>query len=98
MSELGYSKFAARKSVEGALAGIAEAQNDPFYTFVSDKVLPYSKAEPAYEWEMSKKYADALDSVTTLKQSVATVLGNLQNTLQGLVDAGGAGENPFIAK
>ncbi len=98
MSELGYSKFAARKSVEGALAGIAEAQNDPFYTFVSDKVLPYSKAEPAYEWEISKKYADALDSVTTLKQSVATVLGNLQNTLQGLVDAGGAGENPFIAK
>lgn len=95
MQALGYSKFAARQSVESALASDESAQKDPFYKFVSEKILPYSKAEPIYEWELSKRYADALDGVTTLHQSVSASLVNLQDTLQSLVDAGGAGVNPF---
>ncbi|MGN1077567.1 MAG: extracellular solute-binding protein, partial [Candidatus Gallimonas sp.] len=98
MGDLGYSKFAARASVEEALSRIDEAQNDPFYRFVSEKILPYAKAEPVYEWEVSKKYADALDSVTTLHQSVTTALSSLQNSLQSLIEAGGAGTYPFGTK
>lgn len=94
MSDLGYSKFAARESVEAALAGIAEAQNDPFYKFVSEKILPYAKAEPAYKWTVSEKYADALIKAAR-GEGVDKMLAALQSDLNNVVKAGGQGECPF---
>ena len=55
-----------KASVEEALGNNEEASADPFYNFVSDSILPYAKAEPAYIWEISRKYADALETVTQL--------------------------------
>ena len=99
MKDLGYSKFAARKSVEDALASIDEAQNDPFYKFVSDAILPYSKAEPTYIWEISRKYADALETVTQLKKPIDSTLNQLQSDLNGLIEAEMLeGTNPFYKK
>lgn len=99
MKDLGYSKFAARKSVEDALASIDEAQNDPFYKFVSDEILPYSKAEPTYIWEISRKYADALETVTQLKKPIDSTLKQLESDLNGLIEAEMLeGTNPFNKK
>ena len=96
MKKLGYSKFAARKSVEEALSKIDEAQNDPFYRFVSANILPYAKAEPTYIWEISRKYADALEKVTQLKAEVTPTLRQLETDLNNLIEAEEmAGTNPF---
>lgn len=96
MKDLGYSKFAARKSVEEALASIDEAQNDAFYRFVSSEILPYAKAEPTYIWEISRKYADALETVTQLGKPIASTLSQLETDLNNLIEAEMLeGTNPF---
>ncbi len=96
MSDLGYSKFAARKSVEEALGNNEEASADPFYNFVSDSILPYAKAEPAYIWEISRKYADALETVTQLGKEVDATLATLEKDLNNLIEAEVMqGTNPF---
>lgn len=96
MDALGYSKFAARTSVQEALAANPEASEDPFYNFVSDAILPYAKAEPTYLWEISRKYADALETVTQLGRDIDTTLATLETDLNNLIEAEGlAGTNPF---
>lgn len=94
MSDLGYSKFAARAGVETALANLPEAQNDPFYKFVSDKILQYAIAEPAYEWTISEKYADALIKASK-GEDVNATLTELQAALEKVLKAGGQGTYPF---
>lgn len=99
MKNLGYSKFAARKSIEEALANDESAQNDPFYKFVSKEVLPYAKAEPVYIWEISRKYADALETVTQLNKEINSTLSQLENELNDLIEAEClSGTNPFNQK
>lgn len=96
MAALGYSKFAARTSVQTALAETPEASGDAFYNFVSENVLPYAKAEPAYLWEISRKYADALETVTQLGKDVVSTLATLETDLNNLIEAEAlAGTNPF---
>ncbi len=94
MSDLGYSKFAARQSVETALAELPQAQNDPFYKFVSEQILPYAQAEPAYKWTVSEKYADALIKASR-GEGVEATLRALQADLEKTLKAGGQGEYPF---
>lgn len=96
MDALGYSKFAARKSVQEALAENPEASGDAFYNFVSESILPYAKAEPVYLWEISRKYADALETVTQLGRDISSTLATLETDLNNLIEAEGlAGTNPF---
>lgn len=96
MEALGYSKFAARKGVQEALANTPAASEDAFYNFVSEEILPYAKAEPAYLWEISRKYADALETVTQLGKDIGSTLTTLETDLNNLIEAEGlAGTNPF---
>lgn len=94
MKDLGYSKFAARTSVEAALANNEEASGDPFYQFVSNEILRYAKAEPAYEWAVSEKYADALIKASQ-GENIETTIADLQSALTKILKAGGQGEYPF---
>ncbi|MCD7764644.1 MAG: extracellular solute-binding protein [Lachnospiraceae bacterium] len=94
MSDLGFSKFAARKSVEEALAEIDEAVNDPFYSFVSESILSNSKMEPVYEWTISEKYADALIKASK-GEDVQSTLDDLQTELNRILKAGGQGTYPY---
>ena len=64
--------------VQTALAETPEASGDAFYNFVSENILPYAKAEPAYLWEISRKYADALETVTQLGKDVVSTLATLE--------------------
>ena len=69
-----------------ALGNNEEASADPFYNFVSDSILPYAKAEPAYIWEISRKYADALETVTQLGKEVDATLATLEKDLNNKVN------------
>jgi multiple sugar transport system substrate-binding protein len=57
----GFSKYAARVSVAEALAADPEASANPFLPVVSETIVPYAKAEPAYPWEISLAFATALE-------------------------------------
>ena len=94
MADLGYSKFAARNSVEAALAGLPSAQNDAFYKFVSSEILPYAKPEPVYEWAVSEKYADALIQASK-GENVDATLAQLQSDLEKILKSGGQGTYPY---
>ena len=58
----GFSKYTVRSSVDKALAGNADATSDPFMKIISDKVVPYGKAEPAYPWDISLAFGTAIES------------------------------------
>lgn len=94
MRDLGYSKFATTKPVEDALANTPEAKDDPFYNFVSENILATAKAEPAYKWVLSEKYANAL--IKAYKgDNIDTTLAALQTDLEKVLKAGGQGVYPF---
>lgn len=57
----GYSKYSARTSVAEALAADPEASANPYLAIVTDDILPYAKAEPAYPWDISLAFATALE-------------------------------------
>lgn len=95
LKDLGYSKFSGRKSVDALLAENDEAKNDPFRNYVSEKIMPYALAEPCYMWEISKQYADSIESVTLLNTPVKTALNKLEAYLNELIVSEGlAGTNP----
>ncbi|MGI6768579.1 MAG: hypothetical protein ACOX43_05820 [Bacilli bacterium] len=99
IKSLAFSKFSGRKSVEEVIASDEDAKNNAFRDFVSEKVLPYAKAEPCYIWDISKRYADAIDSVTLLNTPISTALADLENYLNSLIESQHlAGTNPRMPK
>ncbi|HZW41450.1 MAG TPA: extracellular solute-binding protein [Agromyces sp.] len=57
----GYSKYPARVSVSEALAADPEASANPFMQTVSEDIVPFSKAEPTYPWEIALSFATAIE-------------------------------------
>ena len=96
IKELGFSKFAARKSVDELLNTREESKNDAFRTFTAEKVMPYAVAEPCYPWAISKEFADSLNAVEIMATiDVNKTLASLQSKLQGIVESDSlAGTNP----
>lgn len=95
--DLGYSKFSGRKSVNALLETNEQSSADPFRNYVAEKIMPYAKAEPCYMWEISKQYADSIESVTLLGTPVKTALTKLEKYLNDLIAAEGlAGTNPRL--
>jgi multiple sugar transport system substrate-binding protein len=91
----GYSKLSGRKSVDEALLNIEDAKNDPFRTFLAEKIAPYSKKEPIYIWEISNDYAQAMESIYLSNISINTALVNLEKKIKQYILANElAGTNP----
>jgi multiple sugar transport system substrate-binding protein len=57
----GHSKYSARVSVEEALAADPEASSNPFLAIVTKDILPNSKAEPSYPWDISLAMGTAIE-------------------------------------
>ncbi|MBB3128536.1 multiple sugar transport system substrate-binding protein [Paenibacillus rhizosphaerae] len=57
-----FSKFSPRKSVDEAMKSDPEASKDTWRALISEKVIPYSKAEPVYPWDISFALATAIES------------------------------------
>jgi multiple sugar transport system substrate-binding protein len=58
----GFSKFSPRKSVDEAMKSDPDASKDAFRTIVAEKIIPYSKAEPIYPWDVSMAFSTAIES------------------------------------
>jgi multiple sugar transport system substrate-binding protein len=57
----GFSKYPARVSVTEALGATEEAGASPFLATITEKIVPYAKAEPAYPWDVSLAFATAIE-------------------------------------
>jgi len=57
-----FSKFPVRKSVDEAMKTDADASKDTWRALVAEKIVPYSKAEPIYPWDISFALSTAIES------------------------------------
>ncbi len=57
-----FSKFSARKSVDEAMKSDVDASKDAWRALIAEKVIPYSKAEPIYPWDISFALSTAIES------------------------------------
>ncbi|CAM3825149.1 sugar ABC transporter substrate-binding protein [Cohnella lubricantis] len=57
-----FSKFTPRKSVDEAMASDPEASKDAVRAMIAEKIVPYSKPEPIYPWDISLAFATAIES------------------------------------
>lgn len=81
----GFSKYPARVSVAEALKADPEASNDPFMAIVSDTVVPYSKAEPAYPWDVSLAFSTALEKAMR-GGDITEALNEANAAIQSVID------------
>jgi multiple sugar transport system substrate-binding protein len=90
-----FSKFAARKSVDEALASDPDAQNDPYRQMVAEKVVPYAVAEPIYAWEISIAYSNAVERVILKGEDVEKSLKQAEKEINDYIQKNNyAGTNP----
>ncbi len=76
----GFSKFAARKSVDEALNVDPDAMKDPVRKMIAEQVIPVSVSEPIYPWDVSIKIGEAIeravagqDPQAALDQAIAEI-------------------------
>jgi multiple sugar transport system substrate-binding protein len=79
----GFSKYTVRTSVDEALADDPEASADPFMAIISEKVVPFGKAEPGYPWDISLAMGTAIESAM---KNVADVEASLQVANDSIAD------------
>ena len=82
----GFSKYTVRSSVDEVLASDPAASADPFMKIISDKIVPYGKAEPAYPWDISLAMGTAIESsmknVASVDASLATADKAINDVIQ----------------
>ncbi len=79
----GFSKYTVRTSVDEALADDPEASADPFMAIISEKVVPFGKAEPGYPWDISLAMGTAIESSM---KNVSDVEASLQTAQDAITD------------
>jgi len=57
-----FSKFTPRKSVDEAMNNDPEASKDEVRAMIAGKIVPYSKPEPIYPWDISLAFGTAIES------------------------------------
>jgi multiple sugar transport system substrate-binding protein len=91
----GYSKFAARKSVDEQINQDPVAANDPWRKMIAEKVVPYAVAEPLYDWGISIAYAKAVERVQLKGESVDKSLAEAEKEINDIITKNKlAGTNP----
>ncbi len=58
----GFSKFSPRKSVDEAMKSDPDASKDEWRALIAENIIPYSKAEPIYPWDISFAFSTAIES------------------------------------
>ena len=82
----GFSKYTVRTSVDEALADDPEASSDPFMAIISEKVVPFGKAEPGYPWDISFAMGTAIESAMKNVADVEASLQVAQDTIADVID------------
>ncbi|MEV4619983.1 extracellular solute-binding protein [Asanoa sp. NPDC049573] len=81
----GFSKYTVRASVDRALETNPDATADPFMKTISDKVVPYGKAEPAYPWEIALAFGTAIESAMKGNADVAAALKKADSEINDII-------------
>ncbi|WP_238392646.1 ABC transporter substrate-binding protein [Paenibacillus antri] len=81
-----FSKFPPRKSVDEAINADPQAQSDEVRKMIAEKIVPYSLAEPTYDWAISFAFGSAIERAIQ-GQSPAEALAQAEKEI-----------NEFIAK
>ena len=81
----GYSKYTVRTSVDEALVDNPDASADPFMKIISEKVVPYGKAEPAYPWDISLAFGTAIESAMKGSTDVPGALKKADATINDVI-------------
>ncbi|MDR2372752.1 MAG: extracellular solute-binding protein [Bifidobacteriaceae bacterium] len=94
-ADTSYSKFPARQSVNLAIGDTDEAaQVNPWRSLIASDVVPYSIAEPVYDWSVSLAFAGAIEAAMQ-GQASDEALRRAQEEITGIVDQLGiAGQGP----
>jgi multiple sugar transport system substrate-binding protein len=58
----GFSKFSPRKSVDEAMKTDPDASKDAWRALIAEKIIPNSKAEPIYPWDVSIAVSTGIES------------------------------------
>jgi multiple sugar transport system substrate-binding protein len=90
----GFSKFSPRKSVDEAMKADPDASKDAFRNMVAEKIIPYSKAEPIYPWDISFAFSTAIESAMK-GTSVDKALAKAEKDINDFITKSNlAGTNP----
>lgn len=81
----GFSKYTVRTSVDEALADDPEASSDPFMAVISQKVVAFGKAEPAYPWDISLAFGTAIESAMKGSADIPTSLQTADDTINDVI-------------
>lgn len=82
----GFSKYTVRTSVDETLADDPEANADPFMSIISEQVVPYGQAEPAYPWDISLAMGTAIESAMKGVADVQTSLATADATIADVIE------------
>lgn len=80
-----FSKFSPRKSVDEAMNQDPDAKNDEWRKLISEKVVPYSEAEPVYPWDISMFFATAIEKAMKgedVDKALATAEKEINNFIE----------------
>jgi multiple sugar transport system substrate-binding protein len=84
--ETGYSKYTVRDSVDELLADDPEASADPFMAVISDQVVPYGQAEPAYPYDIALAMGTALESAMKGTKDVDGSLQTADDAINDIIE------------
>jgi multiple sugar transport system substrate-binding protein len=82
----GFSKYTVRTSVDEELAEDPEASADPFMAIISEKVVPFGKAEPGYPWDISLAMGTAIESAMKNVSDVEAALQVANDSIADVIE------------
>jgi multiple sugar transport system substrate-binding protein len=82
----GFSKYTVRTSVDEELAEDPEASADPFMAIISEKVVPFGKAEPGYPWDISLAMGTAIESAMKNVSDVEAALQVANDSITDVIE------------
>lgn len=80
-----FSKFSPRKSVDEAMNQDPDAKNDEWRKLISEKIIPYSEAEPVYPWDISMFFSTAIEKAMKgedVDKALATAEKEINNFIE----------------
>lgn len=81
----GFSKYAARTSVDEALAADADASSNPYMKIISEQIVANAKGEPAYPWDVSLAFSTAIEKAMR-GGDVTAALDEAQAAIAGIIE------------
>lgn len=82
----GFSKYTVRTSVDEALADDPDAASDPFMAIISEKIVAFGEAEPAYPWDISLAFGTAIESAMKGTADIPTSLQTAEDAINDVIE------------